>query len=183
MRMGLLQRRLSLLMLVATVACKTVTSDDSLRVPVHYWLASPGDEVSVADAFSRLHTAVTQSLSGGILEPGYPRACAVTGRPPPTGPFYPECLEDGAPHDGLQLAPSGLFLQFVTLDFPSPRLFLFEVYLVPDSRVAESASFEELSQYPRIAIPSFGPLEPNYEQVLTAIARGFRTAGASTLER
>ena len=164
-------------LLAATAACRTVASDESFTVKNRYWLASDVDSATVNAVMGKLRSSVAKSFSDGVLEPGYPRECGVTRPPVSAGPVYPECLQDAAPYDGLQLGSGGEFLQFVTLDFPSPRWFIFEVYLIPEPETVSRLTPEELSEYPRVGVPSFALQESTYRQWLTAVSRGIEAAG------
>jgi hypothetical protein len=80
--------------------------------------------------------------------------------------------------DGLLLDSAGTFIQFVAIDFLSSRLFLFEVYLLPDGATAAILTPEALGEYPHVAIPHFELSEATYRQWLTAVERGIQASGA-----
>ncbi len=171
-----LDMRLAMLAVCVALGCQTTSSADVPRVPNRYWITSAGDGEAVREVASQLHMAIATSL-GNVLEAGFPRGCRVS-RPPTPGPSYPECLEESEPHDGLWLSPGGPLMEFVTLDFPSSRLYMFEVYLIPEARYARTLGLDELSDYPRVAVPPFPLPESAFQGWLVAISQGLQAAGA-----
>jgi hypothetical protein len=170
--------RLVLLVWAVAAACHTANPAPSFRVQNRFWLESGREQAALTLATQRVRASVAQALSDGVLETGFPRDCTVTEPEAPTVPFDPECLEGGAMPDGLLLDSTGTFLQFVAIDFLSSRLFLFEVYLVPDGATAAILTPEALAEYPHVAIPHFELAEATYQQWLAAVERGIQASGA-----
>lgn len=165
------------------LGCGTPPEEPAPRLSLitRYWLPSPGDSASVAEAAAALHRAVAEALSDGVLAEGYPRPCGVLTHPPPTGPYFPECAESAPDPNALKLSgDDGDFIEFETVDYLNARPFTFEVYLLPDSDVA-AREIAQLGTYPRIAIPPFPLRASNYRGVLMAIAAGIRSVGAVPL--
>lgn len=170
--------QLVLFVWAAATACYTASPDPSFSVANRFWLGSGRDQAAVSVAAQRIRASVAQALGDGVLETGFPRDCTVTEPEIRTVPFDPECLEGGSMPDGLLLDSTGRFLQFVAIDFPSSRLFLFDVYLVPDAATAAILTPETLVEYPHVAIPHFEMSEATYQQWLTAVERGIQASGA-----
>jgi len=162
------------------VGCRTAKPAESLPVQSRYWFESEGNEQAIEDLIDTLRLSIADNLLGVGLETGYPRHCKVIRTPVSAARFHHECVEDHDSPNALKLYSDGEFLEFVTLDFPSPKGFMFQVYLIPDLSVAESLSWEQLSMHPRVAIPHFFLVATNYRQVIEAVARGIEQVGAVT---
>jgi len=156
--------------------------------PRDYSLVVPAGPDRLASALERLRGGMMTALAeSGLLPAGFPEAGTVLRTPSATeaGVVELSCSATAASKEGekcIRLGPTA-FLELASLDYPSARGFLFEVFLFdklpgrPPSRDASLSLLRVVVHYP--ILEGLPPVPGrNLGEILDALQRGLLIAGA-----
>jgi hypothetical protein len=157
-----------------------------------YSLVVPAGPDRLESALERLRGGMMTALAeSGLLSAGFPAAGTVLRTPSLTeaGVVELSCSATGASKEGgtcIRLGPTA-FLELASLDYPSARAVLFEVFLfdkMPGRPPSRDASLSQL----RIVVhhPILGGLPPvpgrDLAEIVDALQRGLLIAGARPIQ-
>ncbi|MBI1734740.1 MAG: hypothetical protein HYR51_06150 [Candidatus Rokubacteria bacterium] len=168
---------------LVVTGCATATGTPVPAGRPHDFALVVASESPPAGVLTSVCDSVGRAVASAMpVEPGYPRPCRIRATPDERNPPQQRltCVEPTSTAviaDGLRLDPDGHFLRFGIVDFPDSRLYLMEVYLVPEWPYPDFAT-DRRWHLPRVTIHF--PVVPAawFPQILTAIEQGVRAAGA-----
>lgn len=177
-----------LLGLAATIASASAWSDDgSVSLPAHdYVLVDQAASADPARALAIIRDALLRAIvEARLAEPGYPAACSVRSAPDPRRPGARNLsctphTESSTERDGILLDAEGRFIQLGIVDFPDSRLYLMEIFVVPELPYPKLHS-EQRWTVPRVVLRH--PRVPRawHPAIWSVLGRGVKSSGATVL--
>ncbi|MDX1431986.1 MAG: hypothetical protein R3286_06010 [Gammaproteobacteria bacterium] len=164
-------------------------SGEPARLPPHdYVVVDRAAAVEPRRLLVRVREALRRAIAETDLpEPGYPAPCHVVATPVAGSPGRSDvtCLTDsprGTGADGILLDEDGHFLQLSTIDFPDSRLYLMEIWIVPELPYPALGT-DERWNIPRVAVHYPQIAATWHPGIWSALEKGVKSLDASVLEK